>query len=101
MTHPSQRISHENRGHLLSDTKNAINALNNAIAFAYETGAGEQELAELVWFASRTKAEAIAALAQKINVTDYEILDAMEDPEEHPDLAARLNSLVDGLAEVI
>jgi len=107
MTHPSQRISHENRGHLLSDLRNVTTALQEAIVHGISVGApSEKELAELVWFAGRVRSEAIAALAQKLCMDDQDIREVLADPpfadpDEHPELAARLNSLVDGLVEVL
>lgn len=102
MSHPSQKISHLHSGHLLSDLLNVTEALNLAVILAGGADSpSEQELAELVWFAGRAHSEAIAALAIKLGVDHYEIREAMEDPDEHPELAARLNSLVDGLVEVI
>ncbi|MGK0715128.1 hypothetical protein ACR5KS_03535 [Leucobacter sp. W1153] len=102
MTHPAQKISNENRGHLLADLRNVTAALTEAITHGIEVGApNERELAVIVWLASRAQYEAVAALAQKLSVTDYVIREAMEDPESHPKLAARLGSLVDGLVEVI
>lgn len=102
MTHPSQKISHLHSGHLLSDLLNVTEALNLAVVLAGGAeGPSEQEIAELVWFAGRAHSEAIGALATKLGVDHYDIREAMEDPEEHPELAARLNSLVDGLVEVL
>ncbi len=100
-THPSQRINRTPKTNPLNDLRNVVDALQDALTEAETATPTDRAIAELVWFAGRSQAEAIGVLAKRFNVDADDLRDAMQDPEEFPDLAKRIGDLVDGLVEVI
>ncbi|UOQ56053.1 hypothetical protein MUN78_10090 [Leucobacter allii] len=100
--HPSQKIISAARStHPLSDLRNVVATLHDAVFETESDILNNRAVAELVWFASRAQTEALALLADRLGVDTYVLREAIDDPDESPELARRVNELVDGLVREI
>ncbi|MGI8392589.1 hypothetical protein [Leucobacter sp. W1038] len=101
-THPVHRISKTHTEAPCGDLHDVVNALTGALTEVMAMDIpSDYALAELVWLAGRSKAEATGVLARRLNVDFYDLIDAMDDPNSNAaaELRDRLNGLVTGLVE--
>lgn len=98
--HPSQRLHPQAGVSPRNDLRNAVDALSTALTEVESVDVpSDYALAELVWLASRARAEAIAKLARRLNIDPDDLTDAMDMPysEEAEEYGPQLNGLVAGL----
>ncbi len=101
-THPVHRISRTHTEAPCGDLHDVVNALVDALTEVMSMDIpSDYALAELVWLAARSKAEATGVLARRLNVDFYDLAKAMSDPNSDAadELRDRLNDLVTGLVE--
>ena len=100
--HPRHRINRTHTEAPCGDLHDVVNALVDALTEVMSMDIpSDYALAELVWLTARSRAEATAVLAKRLNVDSYDLAEAMNDPNSDAadELRDRLNDLVTGLVE--